>query len=770
VKQQRFYPLEHATAILNHIPAYMVRDRDTWAKILAGFQDMTREAGREAAEAWSRSDNDNFNAADFNDTWRSFSPGGGRGFGTVIHYAQTLGGYDLANDNAPDVDPAVATEALARFAREDEAARKAKQRAQGDAAREANLIWKRAAQPCPLVHSYITAKGINPPDHLDAAIGEWPRYDADTGEVLPPSQGVMLVPIRDTKTGKIISLQGVFSNGRKSYLKGGRKLGGFNMIGLPPKPGEILAFCEGWATGASIHEATGWPVVVTFDSGNLPVVAKAMRGEFPHAAFIICGDDDSATGGNPGVTKANEAGTACNGVVIIPKFATSGTGTDFNDLHQEEGIETVRSQLHDNPITQRAVTAPANDNTPALVPKVVDRYAPLQHINGQGKPLATIENLQEILERLGVSIRYDVIRKGYHISFPGKDYLPGYGEADALIDIQSEAAQFQYPDRNVIPGYLDRISHLPENVYSPVLAYINSCPWDGKPRFADLLKTIKTAKGFPERLLEIYMRRWAISAVAAAYMPEGFEGHGVVVFQGPQGIGKSRWCRKLVSQDAKGLIMADAAINPSDKDSVLRVLSFWIAELGEIDAMLKPKNSAIKSLLTRALDALRPPYAKADRITPRRTVFLGTVNPKVFLTDPTGNRRYWTIPVIELDHSHDIDMQQVWAEVATWYEAGEQWWLAKDEAALMNEQNKDHEQIPEIAEMLRDLYAGQIGDLRRMSSTELTQEMGVKPPVDRVALKAEADRLFGPQKRGGEGERYWLVPPMRRPGNEHGPL
>ncbi|MCZ7655394.1 MAG: toprim domain-containing protein [Rhodocyclaceae bacterium] len=104
---------------------------------------------------------------------------------------------------------------------------------------------------------------------------------------------------------------------------------------------------EGYATGASLHEATGHAVAVAFDCGNLKPVAEALRAKYPEARLIVCADNDQFTEGNPGVTKGREAVEAAGAGLAVPEFADlAGEPTDFNDLAQREGGAKVREAIH----------------------------------------------------------------------------------------------------------------------------------------------------------------------------------------------------------------------------------------------------------------------------------------------------------------------------------------------------------------------------------------------------------------------------------------
>lgn len=103
--------------------------------------------------------------------------------------------------------------------------------------------------------------------------------------------------------GSIASLQTIDDAGEKRFLHGGKKASGSFTLGDLTEATTIL-ICEGYATGASLHEASGIPVVVAFDAGNLKPVAQALRAAHPGSTLCLCADDDVETEGNPGLTKA----------------------------------------------------------------------------------------------------------------------------------------------------------------------------------------------------------------------------------------------------------------------------------------------------------------------------------------------------------------------------------------------------------------------------------------------------------------------------------
>lgn len=269
--------------------------------------------------------------------------------------------------------------------------RVAKERAEKDAAEKvryeqaavhANEIWD-ASQPAMDDHPYLLRKGVKA---HGLRLGTWELVDQETGEVRHISDQTLLVPICD-RTRKIHSLQGIFQaklesmgNRDKDYLKGGAKRGLFHTIGTKPIAHEgkpVFVLCEGYATGASIHECTGHLVLVCFDAGNLPVVAEAIHSRMleqgKEAVIMIAADNDRWTLKpieNPGVYHAKNAAKAVGGLVAIPNFTDlSGEPTDFNDLHQREGAEAVANAITEalNPPAEAVDDTPWGDEPPANI-------------------------------------------------------------------------------------------------------------------------------------------------------------------------------------------------------------------------------------------------------------------------------------------------------------------------------------------------------------------------------------------------------------------
>jgi putative DNA primase/helicase len=150
----------------------------------------------------------------------------------------------------------------------------------------------------------------------------------------------LVMPLYDMD-GELWSVQFITSHGDKKFLPEGRVAGCFYPMG---KSNGTTVICEGFATGASIREATDLAVLVAHSAGNLKAVAEALRAKHPDERILIAADDDWQTDGNPGLTKAGEAAQAAGATVVVPQFPERFEGlTDFNDLHREFGLEHVKA-------------------------------------------------------------------------------------------------------------------------------------------------------------------------------------------------------------------------------------------------------------------------------------------------------------------------------------------------------------------------------------------------------------------------------------------
>lgn len=206
-----------------------------------------------------------------------------------------------------DIDPALARLTLAQrseFAALAAARRLAHDQAlhglHSSARDKAARLWA-TAKPATDAHAYLRAKDVH-------AYG------------IRQLRDMLVLPVRDGD-GQLHTLQFIGPDGSKRFLTGGRIAGHYYSIG---KPRRRLLLGEGYATCATLHEATGEAVAVCFNCGNMEAVARELRMKFPRMVMVLCADDDRNTPGNPGLTHAKAAAKAVGGFLALPN---RGAGT-----------------------------------------------------------------------------------------------------------------------------------------------------------------------------------------------------------------------------------------------------------------------------------------------------------------------------------------------------------------------------------------------------------------------------------------------------------
>lgn len=244
---------------------------------------------------------------------------------------------------------------------------------------KAARLWK-SGHDVSADHGYLKRKGIRP-------IG------------IKQVKDMLLIPMTATGTGEPESLQLIFPDSGKKFLTGTGAVPGplYHVIrGTNTGP---LYIVEGYATGLSVHEATGASVVVAFSSGKLPAVAAVLRDRFPDREIIIAGDT-----GN-GSSKATEAARMIGGKVVFPVMPEGTTGTDWNDVHTTAGLDEVARQLATAALPVPAEAVSVAESIPEPCPDAETQPQATAEI-----PLNPIRAEVERLARLS-PLEYDKVRK-----------------------------------------------------------------------------------------------------------------------------------------------------------------------------------------------------------------------------------------------------------------------------------------------------------------------------------------------------------------------
>jgi len=386
-------------------------------------------------------------------------------------------------------------------------------------------------------------------------------------------------------------------------------------------------------------------------------------------------------------------------------------------------------------------------------PQVLDRMLfPNPPLPESKRLPTTTDNIKHLLEKHKISVRYNAINKKTEIIIPGHTGTLDNQENVAMTNIVS-LAELNRMKTSLIPQYIEALAD--PNAYHPGAEWIESKPWDGIDRLTEFYATLTAQEDFPEELKNILMKKWLLSVVAAALKAENFRTRGVLTLQGPQGIGKTSWVLSLINDEQlrSMAIKIDHHLDISNKDSILGAITHWIVEIGELDSSFKKDLARLKGFLTNIKDKVRRPYAARESEYPRKTVFVATVNKHDFLVDDTGNSRWWTIPVVQINYNHDIDMQQLFAQLAVDLKNGAEWWLTPEEEQILESCNEEHQATSSIRELVLDgIDFENEKNTEPMSASEVLKRLGVEHPTNPQCRECGAvlrEKLGNPKKIKG---------------------
>jgi len=537
---------------------------------------------------------------------------------------------------------------LAEDKRQAEAARKADA---DRAATKAAAAWKKcnAQGDC----EYLKRKGVQP-----------------HGVRFSPS-GAMVIPMLDV-AGKVHGLQiirgraprkpageaGQGSPTRKLlekefWPKGLVKKGHFHLIGMAVGSPVILV-AEGYATAATLFEATSLPVAVAFDAGNLAPVAAVLHTRYKTARLLICADDDTFSEGNPGVTCASAAAMQVGGAFVVPAFtdaaarlaayATKGTKlTDFNDLAASEGLHVVRTQL------ESRITA--------LGWRLGAKPAPTPQGGGcaEKNPLKPIETVDELLERYAL-----VYGQGGTV-FDHQEHclLPLSDMRDVCMGRFIHREWSDHPERQIVrienvgfdPACTDKNIHC--NLWSgwPTTPVAGNCE-----SLIDLLRYMCAGDSKPEELF-----RWVICWLAYPIQHPGAKMQTTVVVHGPQGTGKNMFFEVIMGIYGRyGRIIDQSAIEDKFNDWASRRL-FLIADEVVARSDLYHVKNKLKAFITGEWIRINPKNMAAyDERNHVNMVFLSNESmPTIVEQDDRRHAVIWTPEKLSADFytglKHEID-------------------------------------------------------------------------------------------------------------------
>lgn len=479
--------------------------------------------------------------------------------------------------------------------------------------------------------------------------------------------GAVVLPLLDT-AGQIHGLQVIRTaaearrNGRPAkefWPPGVAKKGHFHLIGIPI---HIVLVAEGYATAASLHEATGLPVAVAYDAGNLLPVCAELHKRYKTAKILICADDDTGQkcnicghrvwlatdpvncpacgkphgAQNAGVSTASSAAVEVGGAWVQPRFldeagrratfeAKGDKLTDFNDLHALEGLHVVRHQIE------------------ARISELGWRVGPPaarhNHNGGRGRaPLSKIQSVDELLERFSL-----VYGQGGMVFDHQEHCLISLSDMrDACTRRELHRAWAEHPDQSIVrvrnvgfdPGGDDR--EILCNLWA-------GWPTDPKPgkcqRLLDLLRHMCSADSNPEMLY-----RWILCWLAYPIQHPGAKMKTTLVLHGPQGTGKNMFFEAVMSIYGQyGRVIDQSAMEDKFNDWASRKLFLLADEVVARSEAYHVKNK-LKAFITGEWIRINPKNLAAyDERNHVNLVFLSNETmPVVLEEDDRRHAVIWT--------------------------------------------------------------------------------------------------------------------------------
>ena len=361
-------------------------------------------------------------------------------------------------------------------------------------------------------------------------------------------------------------------------------------------------------------------------------------------------------------------------------------------------------------------------------------------------------NYRKLEKVLGSRLKLNTRSKGFELD----------GEPLQIEDLELQLAlnhNIQIRPRDHLPIIVRGLGV--QKQYDPVALYLENVHRHHKDT-TTLENLAERFMGRKEKIFNVMLKRWLISAVARALDP-GCRVDTALILQSPnQGDFKSTFFEVLAGKE----YFDNSGGKLSDKDELLKLHRAWITEWAEFETVFKRKDiSALKAFMTCAVDYVRPPYGKSVEAHKRPSVLVGTTNEDDFLNDPTGNRRFWVIPIrqkIKLDLVRS-QRDKVWGAAVEAYKQGVQWWLTPEEHALAERINQHFQSAdpwePSIQKFLDGLIepvttSPQIlDDCLKLDLNKQTkrEEMRVAKILRKLGWKRGKARMFQ-----GTRQRVWI--------------
>lgn len=290
--------------------------------------------------------------------------------------------------------------------------------------------------------------------------------------------------------------------------------------------------------------------------------------------------------------------------------------------------------------------------------------------NSKGNIIPNQENIRRAMDLGGVKFTYDEFSGKSMVFYPGNNGHPYVGEVDDHIRnhirLELDTKYRFLPAKELYNDVVDNIAF--SNRYHPVLEYLKTLQWDGIPRIAGWV--VESAKAEDSGYVRAVSEIMLMAAVRRVTQP-GCKYDEMVIFEsGKQGLLKSTALRTLCPKDE--WFSDNLPLNLKPQELIEVTAGKWIIEVAELNKIRSAQVEHVKSLLSRQDDTARLAYRHDAKTQRRQCIFVGTTNSYNYLTDHTGNRRFWPIRIEKFDVGWiKLWRDQLWAEAFAREQAGE---------------------------------------------------------------------------------------------------
>lgn len=389
-------------------------------------------------------------------------------------------------------------------------------------------------------------------------------------------------------------------------------------------------------------------------------------------------------------------------------------------------------------------------------------------VSPSGNPYKIWENLKILYDIKEISLKYNELKQTIESN------VDWYRYEDFITNINTQCIinGFKLTKDNLY-DFNAYIAHL--EAYNPVKQYLDDCYESYRKvkhnhsYIDELFNTITFWREYTKEDIAFNKRmliKWLMTGAKLASNDGSLNAEFILIFKGDQGKGKTRWFRSLMPKEYNTEFFKDGEqLNPTSKDDVSKLISYWLVELGEIGATMKKSDrDSLKAWITSPSDEYRSPYARKAEKYPRRTFICGTVNDDEFLRDETGNRRFVVMNVDKLNHTHNVNIDMMWGEVMSLLEHSKiTTYLTEDEINVLNKRNKEY-LVRSNEQIIIEEYLPNTKEMGYITAAALSKYLndrfGYKLEPRRIgkALKTMGYEVSDPKRIKGCLGRFYELP------------